>query len=53
MRAGKNILSFIFGIAFVVIGIILMSDFLLKFLKFTLGIILFFIGLALAFRKYY
>jgi hypothetical protein len=53
MKAGKNLLSFIFGIALIIVGILLMSEFLFKFLKFTLGIILFFIGLALAFRRYY
>lgn len=53
MRAGKNILTFIIGIALVIIGLILMSEMFLKFLKFTIGIIIFFIGLALALRRFY
>jgi preprotein translocase subunit SecE len=40
----SQLLSVVAGIALIAVGIFLMIDFLLKFLKFGVGLVLFFIG---------
>lgn len=45
--ARRGVLSVLIGVAFIVGGVMLMGDFILQFLRFAIGLLLFFIGLGL------
>lgn len=51
MRFGY-IISFFIGIALIVGGIMLMSEFILTFLRFAIGLFLFLVGIALVLGGY-
>ncbi len=49
--ASRRILSIAFGIILIVGGLFLMFDFLLKFLKFVVGLILVVVGIQFLWRR--
>lgn len=46
-RRGNNMVFFVVGLCFFIVGIYLMSDMLMEFLKFFVGLIIFLIGLQM------